>query len=136
MSQRRHSTSADAVRLIKCLPKRLQDISYNSFFLSTLFKSVEPLSRASLGNYYTSLSSKMKSVYVFSMFVALFAAAHGAADDDFCNDKSNGYFPDPKNCIKYYHCFDHHVEAHLICPNGGLIDFSSKYINLSKYNIV
>ena len=63
----------------------------------------------------------MKSLYVFSFLVALFAATNAATDDDFCNDKNDGYFPDPKNCIKYYHCFKHAVEDHLICPNGELM---------------
>jgi len=61
----------------------------------------------------------MKSLYVFSFLVALFAATNAATYDDFCNDKNDGYFPDPKNCIKYYHCFKHAVEDHLICPNEG-----------------
>ena len=63
----------------------------------------------------------MKSVCTLKLLLALFAAAYGVADDDFCNDKSNGYFADPKNCIKYYHCFNHAVEEHIICPNGELI---------------
>ena len=31
----------------------------------------------------------------------------------------NGYFPDPKNCIKYFHCFENVVEEHITCPKGN-----------------
>ena len=42
---------------------------------------------------------------------------------DFECPEPSGYFPDPKNCIKYYHCFDGAVEEHLTCPldNGKLL---------------
>jgi len=61
----------------------------------------------------------MKFTYTLAVLIAFFAAAHAGPDNDFCNDKNNGYFADPKNCIYYYHCFDNAVEARLICPNEG-----------------
>ena len=30
--------------------------------------------------------------------------------------ESSGYFADPNNCMKYYHCFNGVVEEHLNCP--------------------
>ena len=62
----------------------------------------------------------MKLTYTLAVLIAFFAAAHAGSDDDFCKDKDDGYHADPKNCIKYYHCFNNAVEAHLICPNGEL----------------
>jgi len=59
--------------------------------------------------------SNMKSVYTISTLVAFLAATYA---DDFCSDKTNGYFADPKNCIKYYHCFNNAVEEHITCPNN------------------
>ena len=38
--------------------------------------------------------------------------------DDYECPADSGYFPDPKNCIKYYHCFNGIPEEHLVCPNG------------------
>ena len=37
---------------------------------------------------------------------------------DFECPAASGYFPDPKNCIKYFHCFEGSVEEHLTCPVG------------------
>ena len=39
---------------------------------------------------------------------------------DFDCPSPSGYFADPKNCIKYYHCFEGNVEEHITCPNGKL----------------
>merc|ERR1719264_866935 len=36
---------------------------------------------------------------------------------DFDCPSPSGYFADPKNCIKYYHCFEGNVEEHITCPN-------------------
>ena len=40
---------------------------------------------------------------------------------DFDCPSPSGYFADPKNCIKYYHCFEGNVEEHITCPNGNHI---------------
>ena len=37
-------------------------------------------------------------------------------DDDFECPEEAGYFGDPKNCIKYYHCYNGIVEEHITCP--------------------
>ena len=74
----------------------------------------------------------MKSLFIISFLVALFAVTNAKTDDNFCNDKNNGYFPDPKNCIKYYHCFNHAVEEHKICPKGELRK-KYGYMGLSYY---
>ena len=37
---------------------------------------------------------------------------------DFECPSPEGYFADPKNCIKYYHCFNDVVEEHITCPKG------------------
>ena len=63
---------------------------------------------------------KMKFTYTLAVLIAFFAAVHAEPDNDFCNDKDNGYYADPKNCIYYYHCFNHAVEVRLMCPNGEL----------------
>ena len=60
----------------------------------------------------------MKLTYTISFFIAFFTVAYAAPDNDFCNDKDDGYYADPKNCIKYYHCFNNAVEEHITCPNG------------------
>ena len=39
------------------------------------------------------------------------------ADDFKCPDNENGFFPDPKNCAKYYQCW-HGVSTHSICPSS------------------
>ena len=39
---------------------------------------------------------------------------------DFDCPSPSGYFADPNNCIKYYHCFEGNVEEHITCPNGKL----------------
>jgi len=60
----------------------------------------------------------MKAGYILSILVAFLATlAQAEYAADFCHDRKDGYFPDPKNCIKYYHCFNSAVEAHLMCPN-------------------
>merc|ERR1712165_678761 len=33
---------------------------------------------------------------------------------DFDCPSASGYFPDPKNCMKYYHCYDNQAE-HINC---------------------
>jgi len=35
---------------------------------------------------------------------------------DFDCPQANGYFPDPNNCIKYFHCYENVAEQHLTCP--------------------
>jgi hypothetical protein len=40
---------------------------------------------------------------------------------DFCHHTSDGYFPDPFNCRKYWHCL-HHEGAHYKCDNEMLFD--------------
>merc|ERR1711894_630297 len=35
---------------------------------------------------------------------------------DFECPQPSGYFADPKNCIKYYHCFEGNVEERITCP--------------------
>jgi len=30
----------------------------------------------------------------------------------------DGYFADPNNCLKYYHCYGGVIEEHKACPNG------------------
>ena len=35
---------------------------------------------------------------------------------DFVCPEHSGYFADPKNCIKYYHCYNDVVEEHITCP--------------------
>ena len=37
---------------------------------------------------------------------------------DFECPQPSGYFADPKNCIKYYHCFEGNVEERITCPIG------------------
>lgn len=37
------------------------------------------------------------------------------AAEEFCKGKDDGYFADPKNCIKYYHCTKG-VGEHITCP--------------------
>ena len=45
------------------------------------------------------------------------------AGPDFECPEPSGYFADPKNCIKYYHCFDGVPEEHVTCPfdNGKVL---------------
>ena len=38
---------------------------------------------------------------------------------DFVCPEHQGYFADPKNCIKYYHCFNDMVEEHITCPRDS-----------------
>ena len=38
---------------------------------------------------------------------------------DFDCPTPDGYFPDPKNCIKYFHCYENVVEQHITCPIGN-----------------
>merc|ERR1712179_180565 len=56
----------------------------------------------------------MKSFTNILFFTAFFATQSLA--DDFCAGHTNGYYADPANCIKYYHCFDGRVQEHLTCP--------------------
>ena len=55
-----------------------------------------------------------------SLVLAVLASllALQASADDFCNGKKNGYYADPNNCIKYYHCFNGVTEEHITCPEG------------------
>ena len=49
--------------------------------------------------------------------------------DDFECPEEAGYFADPKNCIKYYHCFNGTPEEHVTCPHDEckLIVFYNYY---------
>ena len=38
---------------------------------------------------------------------------------EFVCPEHQGYFADPKNCIKYYHCFNDMVEEHITCPRDA-----------------
>ena len=58
----------------------------------------------------------MSPCVVLAIFASLLASQ--ASAEDFCNGKKNGYYADPNNCIKYYHCFNGVTEEHLICPEG------------------
>ena len=40
---------------------------------------------------------------------------------DFECPQPNGYFADPTNCIKYYHCYENVVEERITCPKGIII---------------
>ena len=53
---------------------------------------------------------------------------------DFDCPSPSGYFADPKNCIKYYHCFEGNVEEHITCPNGNHIFL--RIPNLDKVNYI
>ena len=37
---------------------------------------------------------------------------------DFECPEPSGYFADPTNCIKYYHCYEGLVEERFTCPKG------------------
>ena len=78
----------------------------------------------------------MKAGCILLVLVAFVAALARAEDADFCHDLEDGYYPDPKNCIKYYHCFNHAVEAHLICPNGNKIVYLNNDIDIYLLNIL
>jgi len=71
----------------------------------------------------------MKVTYTLAVLIAFFAAAHAGPDNaapttdptaptkaPFVCPEPSGYFADPKNCIKYYHCFNGVVEQHETCP--------------------
>ena len=53
--------------------------------------------------------------------------------DDFDCPADAGYFADPKNCIKYYHCYNGIVEEHLTCPldNGENHRFITTHVLIS-----
>lgn len=40
--------------------------------------------------------------------------------DDFKCPSPSGYFEDPKNCAKYYQCYDS-IAVHHICPKSKLL---------------
>ena len=62
----------------------------------------------------------MNAGYILTILAAFVAAlAQAEYADDFCNDKDDGFFADPKNCIYYYHCFNNAVEDRLLCPEGN-----------------
>ena len=75
----------------------------------------------------------MKAGCILPILVAFLAALARAEDADFCHDLTDGYYPDPKNCIKYYHCFNHKVQEHLICPNGNKIIYLNNLVDLLLY---
>jgi len=56
----------------------------------------------------------MKSSITIAVLTAFLAAQSLA--DNFCSGRTNGYFADPINCIKYYHCFNGAVQEHITCP--------------------
>ena len=58
----------------------------------------------------------MNPCAVLAILVSLLALQ--ASAEDICNGKDNGYYADPNNCIKYYHCFNGVTEEHITCPEG------------------
>merc|ERR1712172_441132 len=34
-----------------------------------------------------------------------------------CDAAGNGYFPDPFNCRKYWHCYGGGTHEHILCPD-------------------
>merc|ERR1712110_1264304 len=71
--------------------------------------------RFAILEYFTSNLEKMTNPCVVMAVLACLLASQASAED-FCNGKDNGYYADPSNCIKYYHCFNGVTEEHLICP--------------------
>ena len=73
--------------------------------------------RVTILEYITSnLEKRMNPGVVLAVLASLLALQ--ASADDFCNGKDNGYYADPNNCIKYYHCFNGVTEEHITCPEG------------------
>ena len=73
--------------------------------------------RVTIFEYFTSNLEKMMNPGVVLVVLASLLALQASADD-FCNGKDNGYYADPNNCIKYYHCFNGVTEEHITCPEG------------------
>ena len=71
--------------------------------------------RVPILEYFTS-KLEMNPCVVLAILSSLLALQ--ASADDICNGKDNGYYADPNNCIKYYHCFNGVTEEHITCPEG------------------
>ena len=64
----------------------------------------------------------------FLVVVAVSAMnANSIREDPNCgpDGQGSGYFPDMKNCIKYYHCFEGSVEEHLTCGKSKISSIGS-----------
>ena len=72
----------------------------------------------------------MKAGYILPALAVFSAALVTAEDADFCHDLNDGYHPDPKNCIKYYHCFNHAVQEHITCPHGNTILYLNNVLSV------
>ena len=55
---------------------------------------------------------------------------------DFDCPEEAGYFPDPKNCIKYYHCWDGLPQEHITCPIGNYVSLFQQTLSLQYYMYV
>jgi len=58
----------------------------------------------------------MKVSLALFLCLGAIAAVAASGEDDFECPEPSGYFGDPQNCMKYYHCFNNRVEEHLSCP--------------------
>ena len=79
----------------------------------------------------TAFTITMNSFLTFHLVLTFLAYKSLAAS--FKCPSPSGYFADPNNCIKYYHCFNGVVEEHKTCPvDPGKVSISILSVQLGK----